>query len=71
MLQGSAAITVAVSLAAALTMTVGGAAAADAKYPNWKGQWVPVHAAGSTRPSGAFDPSKPEGLGQQAPLTQD
>ena len=42
MLQGSAAITVAVSLAAALTMTVGSTASAadDAKYPNWKGQWL-------------------------------
>jgi hypothetical protein len=35
----------------------------DAKYPNLKGQWGPV--GGPMR----FDPSKPWGPGQQAPLT--
>src|SRR4051812_24144959 len=44
------------------------AAAADAKYPSWKGQWVPVTAQGAGR-STAFDPTKPEGPAQQAPLT--
>ena len=56
-----------VALAAALTMKVGGAAAADTKYPDWKGQWVPVKAAGVAARS--LDPSKPAGPGQQAPLT--
>jgi hypothetical protein len=52
------------------TMTLaGGAAAADAKYPNWKGQWVPVVPPGVADLS--FDPGKPAGLGQQAPLTQE
>jgi hypothetical protein len=60
--------TVAVALAAAVTMTIGGVAAADdAKYPNWRGQWVPVHAPGAAAQS--FDPTKPGGPGQQAPLT--
>jgi hypothetical protein len=60
--------TVAVALAAAVTMTIGGVAAADdAKYPNWKGQWIPVHAPGAAAQS--FDPTKPGGPGQQAPLT--
>ena len=59
---------IAVALAAALTMKAGGAAAADgAKYPDWKGQWVPVNAAGVAVRS--LDPAKPAGPGQQAPLT--
>jgi hypothetical protein len=35
-----------------------------AKYPNWKGQWVAVPNGGPPR----YDPSKPPGRGQQAPL---
>jgi hypothetical protein len=59
---------VAVALAAALTMTAGSVAAADgAKYPSWKGQWVPVNAPGVAARS--FDPTKPGGPAQQAPLT--
>jgi hypothetical protein len=57
------------ALAAALTMKVGGAVAADAKYPDWKGQWVPVNAAGVAARS--LDPTKPAGPGQQAPLTSE
>src|ERR1700724_4055792 len=57
------------ALVVALTMTVGGAQAADdAKYPNWKGQWDSIN----PRLGGQiikFDPSKPSGPGQQAPLT--
>jgi hypothetical protein len=57
----------AIALAAALTMTLGGiAAAADAKYPSWKGQWIPVQPSGA---QAGFDPGKPQGPGQQAPLT--
>jgi hypothetical protein len=59
---------VALALAAALTMTAGGAAAAaDAKYPSWKGQWLPVVGPGVADRS--LDPTKPPGPGQQAPLT--
>jgi hypothetical protein len=49
-------------------MAAGIAAAADAKYPSWKGQWNPVHPAGAPA---SFDPGKPPGLAQQAPLTPD
>jgi hypothetical protein len=50
-------------LAAVLSVTVAAAQAPDsAKYPDWKGQW------GRTG-SGDWDPTKPAGLGQHAPLT--
>ena len=56
-------------LVAALVMTVGGAQAdGDAKYPNWKGQWNAIN----PRLGGQgvkFDPNKPFGPAQQAPLT--
>jgi hypothetical protein len=56
----------AITLAVALCLTVGGAQAFDdAKYPDLKGQWRRVEPGDPTR----FDPSKPAGLGQQAPLT--
>src|SRR3984893_12322511 len=53
----------AVTLAAVLVS--GAVATADEakKYPDWEGLWN----RGS--PVGAWDPSKPGGLGQQAPLT--
>jgi hypothetical protein len=58
------------ALAAALMMTTGGARAADeAKYPSWKGQWIAVVTAGLEGRQFKFDPTKPRGLGQQAPLT--
>src|SRR5260370_30141461 len=60
----------AVALTVALTMPVGGVQAADnAEYPNWKGQWIPVVAPGLGGQAIKFDPAKPEGPGQQAPLT--
>src|SRR5579871_5875073 len=70
----------AVALAVALT-TLGGAQAADLKYPDWKGawaRWVPANAARDPGNGGtgftaggqpSFDQTKPWGLGQQAPLT--
>src|SRR5437763_16437621 len=71
MLDRSTASAVAAALAAALTIAAGSiAAAADAKHPNWRGQWIPVNTAGMVAGQTAtFDPSKPEGPGQQAPLT--
>jgi hypothetical protein len=55
----------AIVTAAALAVTVAGAAAFDeSKYPDWGGQWH--------RPRGIatqWDQTKPSGLGQQAPLT--
>ena len=47
------------ALFAGLTL-MGPAQGAD--YPDWKGQWVRTG-------SGSFDPTKPAGLAQQAPLT--
>jgi hypothetical protein len=56
----------AITLAVALCLTIGGAQAFDdAKYPDLKGQWRRVEPGDPTR----FDPSKPAGLGQQAPFT--
>jgi hypothetical protein len=57
----------ALAIATSTTALTGDAAAADAKYPSWKGQWVPVAPQGVA----SFDPGKPAGPGQQAPLTQE
>jgi hypothetical protein len=52
------------ALAGVLFMAMGEAQAFDeSKYPNWKGQWVRGDPGG-----GRYDPSKPGGRGQQAPL---
>src|ERR1700730_13041752 len=68
MLERSSTAAVAVALAAALTMTISGARAADdAKYPDWKGQWARFAVPLPTQPS--HDQNKPWGRGQQAPLT--
>jgi len=62
--------TCAFAFAAALMMTMGGAPAADdAKYPNWKGQWLAIVTPGLEGRQFKFDPTKSRGLGQQAPLT--
>jgi hypothetical protein len=37
----------------------------DPKYPNWKGQWTRFSGGGQ------WDPTKPPGRGQQAPLTDE
>src|SRR6516164_6131154 len=52
----------ATALAASLLMIIAGASAQDAtKYPDWSGKWI-----GKV---GGYDPSKPPGRGQEAPLT--
>jgi hypothetical protein len=54
------------ALAAALTVSMGIARAFDeTKFPNWKGQWS-LPGGGQGAP---WDPAKPAGLAQQAPLT--
>ena len=60
------------ALIATMMLTVGGARAADeAKYPTtWKGQWIRV-VHREVEVQGAFDQTKPWGLGQQAPLTEE
>src|SRR5882672_9863359 len=53
-------------IAVVFCLTISGAQAFDdAKYPDLKGQWRRVEPGDPTR----FDPSKPAGLGQQAPFT--
>ena len=71
MLDRSSSAAVVVALAAALTMTVGGVQAADdSKYPDWRGAWARFVVRGlGGQPS--FDQTKPWGLGQQAPLTEE
>jgi hypothetical protein len=56
------------SIVLAVTLTLASVSASahdDAKYPDWKGQWLRV-GGGQGAP---WDPNKPPGLGQQAPLT--
>jgi len=56
------------ALAAVLSLSIIGAQAFDeTKYPNWKGQWVQL---GGNQDS-PWDPTKPPGAGQQAPLTRE
>ena len=58
------------ALAAALIMNLSGVKAAeDPKYPNLKGQWIAIVTPGLEGRQFKFDPTKPRGLGQQAPLT--
>jgi hypothetical protein len=58
----------AVILASALAAASAAQAFDDSKYPDLSGQWIGVRIPGvGGQP--AFDPSKPWGLGQQAPLT--
>jgi hypothetical protein len=54
--------------AALLAATTVAQAFDDAQYPDLSGQWVAVRFPGVTGQP-AFDPTKPWGLGQQAPLT--
>jgi hypothetical protein len=51
-------------LAAVLAMTVGATAQDAAKYPDWSGQWRRAE-SGPNR----YDPNKPPGRAQEAPLT--
>lgn len=60
----------ALAVSAALCLT-GTAAKAfeDSQYPNLKGQWLRVVGPNETGGMIPFDPSKPPGRGEQAPLT--
>src|SRR5258708_26245844 len=53
------------ALAALVMMSAGAGAFDDAVYPDLKGQWTRISPPGQP----AFDPSKPRGWAQQAPLT--
>ena len=60
---------VAATLVVALITTMASAKAGDEKYPtSWKGQWGRVIHR-NVEVQGAFDQTRPWGLGQQAPLT--
>ena len=61
------AIAAAAVVAAVLATSMTAQAFDDAKYPDLSGQWVAVRLGVRGQP--AFDPTKPWGLGQQAPLT--
>jgi len=52
---------------AALMLASAGAKAEDAKYPDWRGQWMRIPVKLPTQPSHAQ--TKPWGKGQEAPLT--
>src|SRR5712672_3334738 len=57
-------------LLAALSLPTGDARAwDDAKYPNWKGQWLAVNPPLGGQTPVKFDPTKAAGPAQQAPLT--
>jgi hypothetical protein len=56
----------AVMVAAALSLTAA-AAQDDPRYPDWSGQWRKAPDGGPPR----YDPSKPDGAGQQAPLKEE
>jgi hypothetical protein len=63
-------LTCAAALAATLLTPIGAQAVDDLKYPDWRGQWSPVGVpTGLPYPGIQFDPRKPGGRGQQAPLT--
>jgi hypothetical protein len=69
MLNRSSSAAFAIALAAAVTIAVGGLAAADeAKYPDWRGAWGRFIVRGLGGQA-SFDQTKPWGRGQQAPLT--
>src|SRR5262245_65996376 len=52
-----------IALVTALLLSARAQAHDEAKYPEFRGQWVRAHQRSQ------WDPSKPRGLGQQAPLT--
>jgi hypothetical protein len=56
------------AFAALLTASITAQAFEDAKYPDLGGQWIAVRIPG-VKGQPAFDPTKPWGRGQQAPLT--
>jgi hypothetical protein len=59
-------------VAALLWVAIANAAAGeDAKYPDWKGQWRGILKVGTFPGQPSFDPTKPWGKGQQAPLTSE
>ena len=56
-----------IALATALVTSGAAQAFDESKYPDWSGQWIKVPDGGPPR----YDPSKPDGAAQQAPLTEE
>ena len=56
-------------LAAAVLTPIAAQAFDDSKYPDLKGEWRRVAVPSGRYPGVQFDPHKPSGPGQQAPLT--
>jgi hypothetical protein len=54
-----------IALVTALLLSTRAQAHDETKYPELRGQWVRAHQRAQ------WDPSKPRGLGQQAPLTSE
>ena len=54
------------TLAATLATATAASAHDESKYPDWSGQWRWNSMAGGPR----YDPSKPAGVAQQAPLNE-
>ena len=58
------------AIAAALILAMdAGQAVNGAEYPDWRGQWARILVPGLAGQTVKFDPSKPWGPGQGAPLT--
>jgi hypothetical protein len=55
------------TVAASLAATVAASAHDESKYPDWSGQWRWEPMGGGPR----YDPSRPAGAAQQAPLTEE
>src|SRR5258708_15974581 len=56
-----------IALATMLLTSLAGAQAYDeSRYPDWSGQWIKAPDRGPPR----YDPSKPDGRGQEAPLKE-
>ena len=68
MLGRSSTAMIAIALVSALMSPTGGARAADAKYPNWEGEWDYINPRFGGQ-GVKYDPTKAFGPAQQAPLT--
>jgi hypothetical protein len=62
-------LTCATAVAGALLTPIGAQAFEDAKYPDLRGEWRRVAVPSGKYPGVQYDPHKPAGPGQQAPLT--
>src|SRR5579871_6491233 len=67
----ASAVTAAALVLTGALMKPSGAPAAEERYPNFKGQWTVILTPGVPGQAVKFDPTKPWGRGQEAPLTPD